>query len=430
MWKPTTIRSSATGAIHERRGTLGLVIFLAAAVCLLPTAAFPQAKLLFESGFEPNVYVTTDYQDLRGSDGMDWQTDFEGYPEVERLFFVYCGAVPTSAFADLRPGPVDANNQVLYMQVNADDDTHSAQARAQIHFGYETTGPDLFEQGYIKFRMYLHPDMNELKNYHDKWTYWFDMMEWWEEHDPNLDGDGAGQARWSVLLGKDEGDTLLFWRIRSEYMQPAARLFDPIWPQVENRTVPVPIGQWATLETFFKRGDASNGRIYMAITPDGGEKQVIFDIHNYTQHSESPRPLASWHFFKLYTSDTVLDWLRARNRKIRAYYDDFEWWDSLPGSGADTIAPAVSSVSPLSRTRIKVQFNGIIDSTTAVSTANYAMNKNVIVSSASLGADAQTINLTVTALSADTTYTLTIGSVEDESGNAMSSTDQTFTFTD
>ena len=56
---------------------------------VLSSRGYAQAedgRLLFRSGFEPNVYVTRDYRDIRGADGMDWQRDLEQrVPYADRL---------------------------------------------------------------------------------------------------------------------------------------------------------------------------------------------------------------------------------------------------------------------------------------------------------------------------------------------------------
>lgn len=189
---------------------------------------------------------------------------------------------------------------------------------------------DTFKQGYIRYRVYWHPDLNLLQNY-PKRISWFTIMEWWEYRNSQKDGDRAGQCRWTLSFNKESGvNKPLYWSLAAEYMQPQKDKFKDIWLRQTNRIVPVPIGRWVELEVFFRRGHGSDGRIFVAITSEEGQQQVIFDVRDHTQHPNDPLALRGWQCFKLYTSDRVLDWMRSKNARVRAYYDDFEWWSDFP----------------------------------------------------------------------------------------------------
>ncbi|HTP14085.1 MAG TPA: DUF5689 domain-containing protein, partial [Bacteroidota bacterium] len=91
----------------------------------------------------------------------------------------------------------------------------------------------------------------------------------------------------------------------------------------------------------------------------------------------------------------------------------------IPYTGADTIAPSVFSVKPLSNTAIEIVFNEPVDSLTSSSSAHYAMNKSISVSQALRdGANLSRVLLTVTTMVPDV-YTLTISGVKDTAGNVM-----------
>jgi hypothetical protein len=319
-----------------------LLLAIACSVCLAGACAsckrsekdnlpvLPGGQLLFKSGFEPDVYIYGNSDDIRGKDIMDWQTDLEGYPQVDHFSLNMIGESPTYAFADLVSDPEDAGNRVLYFQLNDNDPATPHTTRTQNEWNFESTG-ETFDQGYIRYRVYWHPDLNLLSQYSGSIS-WFTIMEWWELHNDSKDGDGAGQCRWTLSFNKDSGSGQpLYWALTAEYMQPASAMFDDIWPKQTNSSVPVPIGQWCTFEVFFKWGDASSGRIWVAIKPDGGSRKVIFDVRNYTRHPVDLLPLRGWQCFKLYTSDTILDWVRSQSdARVRAYYDDFEWYSDFP----------------------------------------------------------------------------------------------------
>jgi hypothetical protein len=287
---------------------------------------FAPGVLRFRSGFEPNVYIHGNSEDIRGSDGMDFQSDLEGQPEVDRFILNMIGRSPDYAYAEIRPDPVKGGNRCLYFQLNDDDPDMSGMTRAQCSWYFKTTGDAVFQRAYLRYRVYWLPDLAELRQYPNAIT-WFTFMELWEDHNSALDGDPAGQCRFTLSFNKDAGaDLPLYWAISAEYMQPASVKFKDIWPVRTNRSIPIPFGRWATLEILFIRGQSASGRILLAVTPDGGARQVVFDIQDATEYPQTPLPFHAWNVWKLYTSDTQLDWMRSRGKIVGAYYDDFEWW--------------------------------------------------------------------------------------------------------
>ncbi len=307
---------------------IALTVGMAALFPAVPV--FSAGRLRFSSGFEEEVYISRDGEDIKGSDGMSWEEDLEGYPEVHKWCLSFIGRSPEYAFADLRNDPTGRDNRVLYFQLNDNDPGTDATTRTQSGFHFKREGDRLFRQGFVRYRVYWHPDLMLLKEYPRRIA-WFQVMEWWEHRNPEKQGGIAGQCRWSLSLNKESGsDNPPYWAISAQYMQPPQDEFKPIWPMKSNKKVPVPIGKWAVLEIFFRKGHGSDGRIWVAITPEGGKPQVVFDIHDHTEHPKDPLPIRAWQHFKLYTSDEILDWMRARGARVRAYYDDFEWWDDFP----------------------------------------------------------------------------------------------------
>jgi len=60
-----------------------------------------------------------------------------------------------------------------------------------------------------------------------------------------------------------------------------------VWAGDNTRTK-VPLGRLFLLETFFKEADRRNGRFQVAITPEGGAREVAFDIHDFTHNTGDP----------------------------------------------------------------------------------------------------------------------------------------------
>ena len=289
-------------------------------VLLLPAIAQAQATLLFKSGFEGNVTVSD--MDMQGADGMDWQADLEGYEAVQG-FWLYNGG--SDSFAEIRPDPTNAQNNCLYMQVNGGN-------RMQCELNFKEAAN--YQQVYVQYRVYWPESLGKLSQYPDRIT-WFTFLEVWEHHNDNQGGDQAGKARWTFSFYKDKGvGAPLYWGASAQGAQPN---WHDLWSE-ENRKIPVPFGKWTLFEMLFKRGKGEAGWIWMAITPEGGEKQIIFDLHRDTEHPTDPMPLRSFQLWKLYTHPKRVNWMGENHSPISAYYDDFEWWTGIP-SDTDVSEP-------------------------------------------------------------------------------------------
>jgi hypothetical protein len=100
-----------------------------------------------------------------------------------------------------------------------------------------------------------------------------------------------------------------------------------IW-RTTNANVKVPIGQWFTMEYYYKDGDSTTGRVYLAITPQGGKKQVVYDIHNFTHNTKDPNSdgFTGYNPMKLYTSPEVVEFVKSKGKTLQIYWDDFKLW--------------------------------------------------------------------------------------------------------
>lgn len=99
------------------------------------------------------------------------------------------------------------------------------------------------------------------------------------------------------------------------------------------------------------------------------------------------------------------------------FFDDIQVSSS---AGPDTDPPTIQSATAISATQVDVQFNENVDITTAQNTNNYSLDGGVTISSAVRDAvDNSLVHLTTSALTNGSSYTVTIGNVEDENGNAI-----------
>lgn len=278
-----------------------------------------QTEDLYFHGNMDNVSITVNNSKLI----FNGWTDLKNNAYINEFVINNIGGIPY-AFQEIRKDPVDATKNVMYAQTVDDDPAVSGTSRAQMTLRFKS-GVNL-PVYHTSHRMYLNPDIAHMTNYSPAIT-WFTIFEIWNQHVAAWDGDVAGSARWGLSIQKASGTGQpLYWRIKSETMQPENVKFNKLWSYT-NTSVPIPLGKWFTLDLYMKRGEGANGRMTVKITPDGGPTTVLFDIANTTSYPGHPEiQLSSWQPFKLYLDDVYLDWMRANNKKISAFYNDFKWY--------------------------------------------------------------------------------------------------------
>jgi hypothetical protein len=153
-----------------------------------------------------------------------------------------------------------------------------------------------------------------------------------EESDLYLRYDLRLPADLAVRLGTDGWLALCEWKTTADYRMAAYVYQDQVgalyWyihgdnvvrdvPYVEywyreNRQVPVPAGEWFTMELFWHRGSGNDGRVWWAI--DG---QVVADFHGRTKIRN---PINNLMIFTLYTESAPME----------MWVDNIEVWDGFP----------------------------------------------------------------------------------------------------
>ncbi len=115
-------------------------------------------------------------------------------------------------------------------------------------------------------------------------------------------------------------------------------------------------------------------------------------------------------------------------------YDFDEWkielrFESDVLEGGDFDGPTVIEVSPVLSTNIKVLFNEGVDEASATNIENYVIDNDIQVESVMQHAfNKAQVNLTVTALTSESTYNININNVADLAGNIMAEHSETFSF--
>jgi hypothetical protein len=287
-------------------------------------------ELIFHSGFEPDSKVVPrdGDADITGidrslSDHNDWVDSLDNHPDIGRFNLQYQGGDSTMRFARIIPEPGKDGNHVLHFWLN-EANAKGERGRIQANL-YGNRGMKEF---YHSIRIFLHDDFNILRTFPGK-IHGLTIAEYWN----NITWNPSVPYRFRVTLGiaKPTGkDGELFFTIAAQdchLFEDGRQKYTTVWAE-SNREVRVPTGKWFTAEYYYKEGDHENGRYYMTIEPQGGRKEVVFDLRRITHNTEDPHPdgVTDFNPFKLYTSKRLIDFMRGEERTLQIFWDDFKLW--------------------------------------------------------------------------------------------------------
>ena len=99
------------------------------------------------------------------------------------------------------------------------------------------------------------------------------------------------------------------------------------------------------------------------------------------------------------------------------------------GSSTDNTPPEIISLEVISGNQLSVKFSDLLKKSSAEQLSNYSVNNSVSISSAVLQDDMRTVVLSISSLTADVSYSLTVHNIENQSGIRMNqSLTESFTF--
>lgn len=288
--------------------------------------------LIFNSGFEPNTAVVTKditYFDFVGEDMSVPSPNSWGAEGLESGMYINyaninCGqqnVSDTVRNAEIVADPLNPSNKVLKFWGKYPNEGDGLKFRMQADL-HSKVGLDTL---YYAIRMYLPHDFNVLKNLASTFT-WFTLMEFWNRSTPKEE-----MFRMTVDLKKvNKGQDSLRFGLRTEKYNTVKSSFDGITNSTSTDFI-IPVGKWMKIEINIVEGDKSTGKFYMAVTPDGETKKVIFDKTLLTHHPGIvPSGIKYFSPFKFYTYGYLVDTLRNAGKTGQIYWDDFEIWsDSI-----------------------------------------------------------------------------------------------------
>lgn len=303
---------------------------------VVPVEKFDQnMELLLNSGFEDSVRVNVRFKGDEKISGIDYSMpspndwSFKDGTRIKRIDIQYEGGDTTMRYARIVPDPTNPANKVMEFRIYEPNVGPDRGVKNKSRIQTTVVSTDLHEL-HQSVRVYLHPNMAELKNFSGVFS-WLTLMEWWNNIGWN---DTEYPFRISFGIGKpSDGQGELYFHVDSENLEYSALAanqrvnFIRKWEEM-NTDIEVPFGKWFTLEYYIKEGGPFGGRFYMTYKPDGGEEVVLFDIHGDTHGEGNPEPkgFRTWHPIKLYTDTKTVNHLRRYKKFMSVYWDDLKIW--------------------------------------------------------------------------------------------------------
>jgi hypothetical protein len=311
----------------SRNGTITIAILIATCAGQVQSAP-PQGRreLIYSTGFENGARIVPAH--TSSGETLDDLIDGKNGPkhsEFGGLRFHYEGGGERMRYARVVEEKGNPSNRVVHFWANQANAKHFIKVRIQA----DVTGVGKgFKEIYQSVRFYLPADMELLTSYPAEIT-WLTIMEVW-----NNSPLRPFPFRVTVGLHKPaKGKDSLYFHAEAQDVnqtQVKKAKFSTIWEQL-NRQFKVPFGKWMTLEYYVAEGDKKRGHFFMAVTPEGGKRAVLFDITNFTHHTQDPAPngFSTWNPLKLYTSKQLVDYMRGQGKALEAYWDDVSIWKGL-----------------------------------------------------------------------------------------------------
>jgi hypothetical protein len=322
---------------HKNAAFLIFIIFFCTFTVTAQMASQATSKpvLIFQSGFEGTTKVIPDkntndygayYEHIAGNDKSvrnkgNWDKDWASVLSGGFMQVQYTGGDSTKRFARIEPEPGNPKNHVLHYWLNDSWHASEGQQKARIQTNlYGIKGG--FKEFYQSVRLFLTEDFNAIRTYPHQigWCtiseFW--NNEWWVK-------DELYGFRVTLGIGKESAESKeLHFILEAE--NAGQKL---VWRADHTKNfVAVPVGKWFTMDYYFKEGNQETGRFYLAITPEGGRKQVVYDVTNFTHMTKDPAPngLTGYNPMKLYTSKEIVAYAKAQGKTLQVYWDDFKLW--------------------------------------------------------------------------------------------------------
>ena len=287
-------------------------------------------ELIFQSGFENDCRVIprNNDSDIVGADKSfsthnDWIHGLDNHPDIGNFNLQYQGGDSTMRYAKIIPEPGNPENHVLHFWLDGPN-VNNGKGRIQGNL-YGNRG---LKEFYQSVRVFLHEDFNTARTF-PKEIHWLTIAEFWN----NITWSQTVPYGFRITLGigkptAEEGDLHFILDAQDcELFEDGKQKYTTVWAET-NKNLKVPIGEWFTMEYYYREGDVNNGRFYLSITPEGEKKQVVMDVNKVTHNTHDPNPdgVTDFNPTKLYTSKELIAHMKANGKTLQIYWDDFKLW--------------------------------------------------------------------------------------------------------
>lgn len=326
---------------RRRRSSLALAGAAAGALALAaaPTgrAGTAELELVFHSGFEPDstwLVPSPAWRDITGRDRSvpppnDWTVDLDQHPKVGDFVLDLKAGTEEQRRAAIIPDPTGAvGGAVLqfWLQHPYEPSSSGLKGRVQANL----TGLTGVHAVRHRLRMFVGKDFALLRGYPGTFT-WLSLFEYWNDPDWGSAAEAPFRVTVDVHKRQSAPGTPLRFRAKGQIMGPGASRI--VW--LRDSEVEVPIGEWAWVDLWFREGDATGGRFRMTLTREVGgpgvlgATETVFDVRDTTEHPDDPTPGDGLPFLnpmKLYTSGTLVDYVRQQGGVLEVLWDDVSLW--------------------------------------------------------------------------------------------------------
>lgn len=283
-------------------------------------------ELIFQTGFKNTVLSNGEYKNVNFSgldpdfsNNNDWDA-FKNHSKIGYVEIGYEDGNDDQRLASIVDDPDSLGNKVLKYQLLEPHIKEGSNYKGRVQLSVHDN--NCIKELYQKVKLKMHPDMAHFKERTER-LYWFTLFEFWN--------NGAWTKekypfRVSVNLFKEEGiGSELNFRVKADYQKCRTCKWNEVWGETAT-SFPIVYGEWMEIELYLKEGDGGSGQFYMAVTPYGGSKNVLFNIQNTTQHPKEKCADGFTHFeaMKVYTSDDNINYMNNANKELSLYWDDWE----------------------------------------------------------------------------------------------------------
>ena len=337
-------------------------------VCLLLIHPLVAQELIFQSGFEPGTSIVdqgSQFADIVGTDNSvaaphDWVTDLEDHPNVGDFRLQYQDLDDNQQGdrrAELVGDPTGSGQGQVLKYWIVDDHVTFGRGRIQTNnYG----APEGMKEYYQRAKLYLPSESFTPLIQNDDAFDFLTITEIWNNNNwnPAFGEPDAYPYRLKVNITKypGAGQPLVLNATGEQQSRPCCwgEGDDKKWQAIS--TYSLPLDTWLDIEIYIKEGDATTGKFQLALTPEGGTKQMLVDVTGWTHHPDDPDPdgIRYSNPLKMYTnSASTIDKVVAAGDSLKYYWDDFELWNNktiegaAPGGVGPSCLPAIAwDVSP------------------------------------------------------------------------------------